>query len=145
MQLVADANVLLSAVIGGRAALVLRHEQVEQVFTPTAAHDEVFEYLAPLAKKKRLQLDTLLLTLAALPVTVVERSDYEHHLPEAKRRIASRRINGVSYNEDWPILLGLIFLCAFSLGHRRRRRALQRDILPRKRRLETLLKELDRL
>ena len=70
MQLVADANVLLSAVIGGRAALVLRHEQVEQIFTPTAAYDEVFEYLAPLAKKKRLDLDTLLLTLAALPVTV---------------------------------------------------------------------------
>jgi len=24
---------------------MLRHEQVEQVFTPTAAYDEVFEYL----------------------------------------------------------------------------------------------------
>ena len=90
MQLVADANVLLSAVIGGRAALVLRHQQVEQVFTPAAAYDEVFEYLDPLAKKKRLRLDTLLLTLAALPVTVVERSEYEHHLPEAKRRIGRR-------------------------------------------------------
>ena len=90
MQLVADANVLLSAVIGGRAALVLRHEQVEQIFTPIAAYDEVFEYLAPLAKKKRLDLDTLLLTLAALPVTVVERSEYQHHLPEARRRIGNR-------------------------------------------------------
>lgn len=90
MQLVADANVLLSAVIGGRAALVLRHEQVEQVFTPAAAYDEVFEYLGPLAKKKRLQLDTLLLTLAALPVTVVERSEYERHLPDAQRRIGKR-------------------------------------------------------
>lgn len=36
MQLVADANVLLSAVIGGRAALVLRHDRVEQVFIPLA-------------------------------------------------------------------------------------------------------------
>jgi predicted nucleic acid-binding protein len=90
VQLVADANVLLSAVIGGRAALVLRHEQVEQIFTPTAAYHEVFEYLAPLAKKKRLDLDTLLLTLAALPVTVVERSEYQHHLPEARRRIGKR-------------------------------------------------------
>ena len=90
MQLVADAHVLLSAVIGGRAALVLKQEQVEQVFTPAAAYDEVFEYLGPLAKKKRLQLDTLLLTLAALPVTVVERSDYEHDLPEAERRMAKR-------------------------------------------------------
>ena len=57
--------------------------------------------------------------------------------------VASRRINGVAYNEDWPVLLGLIFLCAFSLGHRRRHRAVQRDVLPRKRRLEALLKELD--
>ena len=90
MRLAADANVLLSAIIGGRAALALRHEQVEQVFTPTAAYDEVFEHLAPLAKKKRLYLDTLLLTLAALPVTVVERSEYEHHLQEAKRRMGKR-------------------------------------------------------
>ena len=90
MQLVADANVILSAVIGGRAALVLRHERVEQVFTPTAAHDEVFEYLGPLAKKRRLRLDTLLLALAALPITVVERADYDHHLPEADRRMRAR-------------------------------------------------------
>lgn len=77
MRLVADANVLLSAVIGGRASLALRHDQVEQVFTPAAAYDEVFEYLPSLAKKKRLELDTLLLACAALPVTVVERSEYE--------------------------------------------------------------------
>jgi predicted nucleic acid-binding protein len=54
VQLVADANVLLSAIIGGRAALALRHEKVEQVFTTSTAYDEVFEYLPSLAKKKRL-------------------------------------------------------------------------------------------
>ena len=37
MQLVADANVLLSAAIGGRASLALRHDKIEQVFTPAAA------------------------------------------------------------------------------------------------------------
>ena len=99
MQLVADANVLLSAVIGGRAALVLRHEQVEQVFTPAAAYDEVFEYLGP-AKKERLQSDTLLLTLAALPVTVVERSEYERHLPDAKRRIGKRDPDASTYSRS---------------------------------------------
>ena len=57
---------------------------------PAAAYDEVFEYLAPPAKKKRLHLDTLLLTLAALPVTVVERSEYERHLPVARRRMGKR-------------------------------------------------------
>jgi len=90
VRLVADANVLLSAVIGGRAALVLRHERVEQVFTPAAAYDEVFEYLAPLARKKRLRLDTLLLALAALPVVIVDRSEFEDQLPEAERRIKAR-------------------------------------------------------
>jgi len=67
VRFVADANVLLSAVIGGRATLVLRHERVEQVFTPAAAYDEVFEYLGPLAKKKRLRPDTLLLAWIPTP------------------------------------------------------------------------------
>ena len=83
MRLVADANVLLSAVIGGRAALALRHDKVEQVLTPAAAYDEVFEYLPSLAKKKRLELDTLLLAYAALPVTLVERPEYQQKLPTA--------------------------------------------------------------
>jgi predicted nucleic acid-binding protein len=90
VQLVADANVLLSAVIGGRAALALRHDKVEQVLTPAAAFDEVLEYLPSLGKKKRLELDTLLLAFAALPVTVVERSEYEVKLPQARRRIGKR-------------------------------------------------------
>ena len=90
MQLVADANVLLSAVIGGRAALALRHEKVEQVFTPAVAYDEVLEYLPSLAKKRRLELDTLLLACAALPVTVIERSEYEAKVSAAKRRIGKR-------------------------------------------------------
>ena len=58
MQLVADANVLLSAVIGGRATLILEHPEVEAVFTPATAIDEVSEYLPVLARKRRLQLDT---------------------------------------------------------------------------------------
>ena len=90
MQLVADANVLLSAVIGGRAALVLRHDRVEQVFTPAATHDEVFEYLPSLARKKRLDLDTLLLACAALPIAIVERSEYDVNLSAARRRIGKR-------------------------------------------------------
>jgi predicted nucleic acid-binding protein len=90
VQLVADANVLLSAVIGGRAALALRHDKVESVFAPAAAYDEVFEYLPSLAKKKRLDLDTLLLACAALPVSVVERSEYQDKIPIAKRRIGKR-------------------------------------------------------
>jgi predicted nucleic acid-binding protein len=90
VQLVADANVLLSAVIGGRAALALRHHNVEKVFTPVAAYDEVFDYLPSLATKRRLRLDTLLLACAALPITVVERVEYRKALSTAKRRIGKR-------------------------------------------------------
>lgn len=68
----------------------LRHDKVERVFTPAAAYDEVFEYLPSLAKKKRLELDILLLACAALPVTVVERSDYEGKVLRARRRIGKR-------------------------------------------------------
>ena len=95
MQLVADANVLLSAVIGGRAKRVLAHPDVEAVSTPTAAMDEVYEYLPALARKKRLQLDTLLLTLAALPVTVVDRTEYRRQIGEAGRRMRRRDPNDV--------------------------------------------------
>ena len=63
MRLVADANVLLSAVIGGRGQL---------------------------AAKKRLSQDVVLLAVASLPVTVVERVTYEKSVPEAKRRIGRR-------------------------------------------------------
>lgn len=48
------------------------------------------EYLPSLAKKKRLELDTLLLACAALPVTVVERSEYQDKVSNAKRRIGKR-------------------------------------------------------
>ena len=95
MQLVADANVLLSAVIGGRARLVLQHPNVQAVYAPVFALDEVHEYVGVLAEKKRLRLDTLLLTLAALPITVVERSEYQRHLKEATRRMQRRDPNDV--------------------------------------------------
>jgi hypothetical protein len=53
---------------------------VEQVFTAATAYDEVFEYVPALARTKRLDLDILLLACAALPVTVVERPEYESKL-----------------------------------------------------------------
>ncbi|HET7295286.1 MAG TPA: PIN domain-containing protein [Vicinamibacteria bacterium] len=90
MRLVADANVLLSAVLGGRASIALTHKSVEEVFTAAAALAEVQEYVAVLARKKHLPLDVLLLALAALPVTVVDRAEYAGSIPEATRRIGRR-------------------------------------------------------
>ncbi len=90
MKLAADANVLLSAVIGGRARLVFGHPQIEQLLTTETNLAEVEEYAAVLAEKRRLRPDVLLLAVAALPVTVVDRSEYARSLPEARRRIGQR-------------------------------------------------------
>ena len=90
MKLAGDANVLLSAAVGGRARLVLGHPDVEQVLTTVSALDEVREYLSHLASRRRLALDTVLLAAATLPVTVVERPAYAMAIPEATRRIGKR-------------------------------------------------------
>jgi predicted nucleic acid-binding protein len=87
---VADANVLLSAVIGGRAKAVLEHPSVTEVLTAEATLAEVQEYATQLATKKRLSLDVVLLAVASLPVRLVERATYEKRIPEAKRRIGRR-------------------------------------------------------
>jgi predicted nucleic acid-binding protein len=90
VRLVADANVLLSAVIGGRAKAVLEHPSVEEVLTSEATLAEVQEYATQLAAKKRLSQDVVLLAVASLPVRLVEREAYEKSIPEAKRRIGRR-------------------------------------------------------
>lgn len=66
MRLVADANVLLSAVLGGRARLVLENSEVQEVLTAEVTFAEVQEYAIQLAKKKRLSDDLVLLTVATL-------------------------------------------------------------------------------
>jgi predicted nucleic acid-binding protein len=90
VRLAADANVLLAAVIGGRARLILTHPRVEQVLTTEQTLAEVEEYALVLGEKKRLQTDILLLAVASLPVTVISPSDYSGKLVEARRRISRR-------------------------------------------------------
>ena len=90
MRLVAGADVLLSAVIGGCARAVLEHPSITEVLTAEATLAEVQEYAAQLATKKHLSLDVALLTVASLPVRVVEREAYAKTIPEAKRRIGRR-------------------------------------------------------
>jgi predicted nucleic acid-binding protein len=90
VRLVADANVLLSAIIGGRAGDVLAHPRVKEVLTTETTIEEIQEYLSSLARRKRLSLDTVLLAAASLPVTVVERGVYAARIPEATKRIGRR-------------------------------------------------------
>ena len=90
MKLVADANVLLAALLGGRAKVVLQHPEVEELLTTEVTLAEVQEYAVILAKKRRLSLDTLLLAMAALPVTLVEKPVYASRLPQARKIVAQR-------------------------------------------------------
>lgn len=95
VKLVADANALLSAVIGGRARLVLRHPEIQSVLTTQSTMDEVRQYALVLARKKKLQPDIVLLAVAALPVVVIERTAYARQMSEATRRIGRRDADDV--------------------------------------------------
>jgi len=90
VRLVADANVLLSAVLGGRARAVLEHPQIIEVLTAETTLAEVQEYAAQLAAKKHLSLDIVLMAVATLPVNVLQRDVYEKSIAEARRRIGRR-------------------------------------------------------
>jgi predicted nucleic acid-binding protein len=95
VRLVADANVLLSAVTGGRAALVLGRPDLAEILTTASALSELQAYVEPLARRLRLPLDTVLLAVATLPVAVVEPNEYEASVDEARRRMGRRDVDDV--------------------------------------------------
>lgn len=90
MKLAADANVLLSALIGGQAARVLHHDAIEEILTTEVTLAEVQEYAGQLARRRRLAIDVVLLAAAALPVTTIPRTVYAPSLAEARKRIGRR-------------------------------------------------------
>jgi predicted nucleic acid-binding protein len=90
VRLAADANVLLSAVIGGRARLVFDSPDVEEVVTTASVFAEVEEYAAVLGRRRKLALDTLMLAVASLPVSIVARDVYAESVAEARKRIGKR-------------------------------------------------------
>jgi predicted nucleic acid-binding protein len=90
VRLAADANVLLAAVLGGRARLVLDHPEVEEVVTTTATFAEITEYAPILGRKKKISPDILMLAVASLPVTIVEQESFEPALAEARQQIEWR-------------------------------------------------------
>lgn len=90
MKLAADANVLLSALIGGQAKRVLIHPAVEEILTTEVTLAEVQEYAVHLALKRCLAVDAVLLAAATLPVTTVPRTSYLSCMVEARKRIGRR-------------------------------------------------------
>jgi predicted nucleic acid-binding protein len=90
VRVAADANVLLSALLGGRSRLILESSRIDEIITTEDTLAEVREYAVVLSQKKGLPADILLLAMASLPVTVVGKAAYERSLSEAKRRIGRR-------------------------------------------------------
>ncbi len=93
---VADANVLLSAVIGGRAWGVLWHPHGPRCSTSDHVYAEVVSHLPRLAAKRRLEEAYLLEQLRLSPLTVVSAKTYAGREGEARQRIAHRD------PDDWP-------------------------------------------
>ncbi|TAN32484.1 hypothetical protein EPN29_09335 [bacterium] len=96
--LVADANALISAVLGGRAAgaLVFSLEAGIHVYSAREVADEVREWLPVLARKRGLEEDLLLGTFAMMPVEWKEPAVTARYKDEALRRIGARD------PDDWP-------------------------------------------
>ncbi len=95
MQLAADANVLLSAVLGGRAKAVLSHPNIDSVFTTAATFGEVNDYALVLARKKQIPVATVMLAVTTLPITLIEPQEYSGSMARAKRLIEKRDADDV--------------------------------------------------
>lgn len=86
---VADANVLLSAVIG-KAALRVITEHGVTVHVADFNASEVEEYLPRMAAKYDLPVDLVQLQWRLLPTVRHPQADYAEHLPAALERLRER-------------------------------------------------------
>ncbi len=100
---VADANVVLSALIGGRAREVFASPAGPQCFAAQAVAAEVAEHLPGLAAHRGLDAPLLLAALSVIPVDWQLSGIYEPGRAEAERRIGQRD------PDDWPtVALALV-------------------------------------
>lgn len=86
---VADANVLLSAVVGKAASRVFSQFSLP-VHTTLFNTEEVLEYLPRLASKYGLPLETLQLQWRLLPLEIHALESYQEHLEAARLILAAR-------------------------------------------------------
>jgi len=85
----ADANVLLSAAIGGAAQRVF-HETDIEVVTTEGVLDEMRKYLVELAVENGLTQEEAQGHLAALPIVAHTEAVYQKRLAEARRYLNKR-------------------------------------------------------
>ncbi|MBI4743749.1 MAG: PIN domain nuclease [Actinobacteria bacterium] len=88
-KIVADANVILSAIIGKGALKVFTETSLEIVTTQFNLQ-EVKEYLPKLAAKYGLEEEILQTQLKLLPLKVYEANFYKDYLGKASKKISQR-------------------------------------------------------
>lgn len=93
---VADANVLLSALIGGRARLVVASADGPACVATHVVAEEIARHLPRLAAKRKLDQALLFAVLQVMPVDWRPAAEYEHRRGEAEMRISARD------PDDWP-------------------------------------------
>jgi predicted nucleic acid-binding protein len=86
---VADANVLLSAIVG-KSALRVFTEFAIQVHASQFNADEVTEYLPEMAHKYKLPVELVSLQWKLLPVRLHPEEDYRAYLPDALAELKNR-------------------------------------------------------
>ncbi len=94
--LVADANAVLSAVIGGRASLAFGDVSAPPIHAADAVRQEVLDWLPRLAAKRRLDLGLRLALFQLLPIRWADETEYRSREAEARRRMRQRD------ESDWP-------------------------------------------
>jgi len=104
---VADANVLLSAIVG-KAALRVFSEFVITVHVAQFNSDEVAEYLPEMASKYELPEELVQLQWKLLPLRLHPVNDYLHYFPEALNQLKDRdpddaHVPALSRSQGLPI------------------------------------------
>ena len=79
--LVADANAVVSAIIGGRASLVFGDMHAPPIHAADAVRQEVLEWLPKLAAKRGLDLGLLLALFQLLPIIWAGETEYLRQEP----------------------------------------------------------------
>lgn len=89
-KLAADANPMLSAIIGGKARDVFQSFQNTAFYTTEFNFKEVEKYIPVLSAKREIQLDDLYLALSMLPVSICNQDFYRSKLKQAEKLIGER-------------------------------------------------------
>jgi len=85
-----DANVILSALIGGKAIRVFIEAKELKFVTTDRVVGEVREYIPVLAKRKNLSRNVMEAVFSLLELEVVEKEAYLQHVPTALELIGRR-------------------------------------------------------